>query len=146
MPSGPSFAKALIKVIRGDDFRNWEEHVRKFEKKQKEPLKKEDRLELGRAVYDAVLHDAVANLQLEEDEKAALIAVQAHFGLSEEDTVAIKKKYAPKALRMLADWFLTDGIVTRSERAQLLEFGKQMCVDEEEVIALLKGVVPKGEL
>ncbi len=125
--------KALLKAIRNDDYRHWQLHVRKWEEKQKEPMTIPVREEVGKVVYNAVLHHAVANLQFEPEELETLQAIQDYFGLANDVVNEIKRPYAPKALKMLADWFLTDGILTGSERAQLRDFGGQLGLSKAEL-------------
>ncbi|RYD52216.1 MAG: hypothetical protein EOP52_08580 [Sphingobacteriales bacterium] len=122
MPHHPH--KSLLLALREADPADWKSHVKHYIDKKK--LSKSEKAELGSAVYHEVLKHALANLQLDDDEKRILADVKTYFQLSDSAEDEIKRHYAPKALKMMIEWFLIDGILTPSEQAQLLAFGQEM--------------------
>ncbi len=128
--------KSLLLTLREADPADWKSHVKQYVDKKK--LSKTAKQELGPAVYHEVLKHAVANLQLDADEKRILADVKKYFHLSDTAEDEIKRHYAPKALKMMLEWFLIDGILTPSEQAQLQAFGQEMRLTEPEVELFIK--------
>jgi hypothetical protein len=116
--------KSLLLALREADPADWKSHVNHYLDKKK--LSKSEKAALGHDVYHEVLKHALANLHLDDDERRILADVKKYFHLSDPAEDEIKRHYAPKALKMMIEWFLIDGILTPSEQAQLLAFGQEM--------------------
>ena len=135
--------KSMLSKLRKDGYRHWREHVDAYMSKHKSKMSKSDKLELGEEVYHTVLKLAAANLDFDDEEREHLAEIIKHFSLPAELVSKTKRHYAPKALKMMAEFFLIDDILTSSEVAQLLAFGAELDLTEEEVTELVKGLTEK---
>ncbi len=133
--------KKFLHKLREQEGADWQALVDGFLKEKK--LSAEDKKALGLEVYHEILKLAVANLHIDGQEAQNLAAVKAYFRLSEKAIQELKRRYAPKALKMLLEWFLVDGILTPSERAQLISFGKELALSEEEIEKLAQEMMEK---
>ena len=106
-------------------------------------MSKSDKAKLGEEVYHAMLKLTAANLAFDDEEREHLAAVIKYFSLPAELVSKTKRHYAPKALKMMAEFFLIDDILTSSEVAQLLAFGEELDLTEDEVTDLVKGITAK---
>ncbi len=133
----------MLSKLRKDGYRHWREHVDAYLSKQKGKLSKSDKAKLGEEVYHAMLKLTAANLAFDDEEREHLAAVIKYFSLPAELVSKTKRHYAPKALKMMAEFFLIDDILTSSEVAQLLAFGEELDLTEDEVTDLVKDLTAK---
>lgn len=133
--------KKLLAALRKKEGRDWQKPVTDFLKDKK--LSAAETETLGLEVYHIALKEAVANLNIAADEAANLLAIQVFFGLGETAIRTLHRSYAPKALKMMIDWFLIDRILTTSEIAQIIAFGKKMSLTEAEIEEIIEAAVGK---
>lgn len=136
-----SSLKKLLATIRDAAGQDWQTAVTDYLKSHK--LSAAETEALGLDVYHIILKEAVANLHISSDEAANLLAIQGFFGLSDTAVRELRRSYAPKALKMLLDWFLIDKILTPSETAQIIAFGKEMSLSEAEVEEIIAAAAAK---
>jgi hypothetical protein len=135
--------KSTLSKLRKDGYQYWREHVETYLAKHKGKISKSEKMKMGEEVYDTVLKLTAANLDFDADEREQLDALIKYFSLSSEVVTKVKRHYAPKAIKMMAEFFLIDDILTTSETEQLLAFGKELDLTEAEVTDLVSAVTAK---
>ncbi len=135
--------KSTLGKLRKDGYQYWKEYVEEYLAKHKSKMSKSDKAKMGEEVYHTILKLTAANLDIDEDENKHLDAVIKYFSLPAEVVTKAKRHYAPKAIKMMAEFFLIDDILTASETEQLLAFGKELELTEEEVTSLVKKAMAK---
>lgn len=131
--SNLSSGSKLVRDIRNDNYNNWETH---FDNYNRTSAKKADPAKLkalGLEIYEHNLKAVIEDYAITDGEKEVLIKIKAYFQLSDEDTDAIKSRYAKTAVTHLSKQKLADSQLTEEEIMEIGLFAKELNISEEEV-------------
>jgi hypothetical protein len=122
----------LIRAIRNDHYKNWENHFTNYNStnKKADPLRLQS---LGLEIYESHLKASIQDYSISDVEKEALTKIKDYFQLPDAAINSIKNKYAKTAVSHLSKQKLADNQLTTEEIQEIGLFAKELNVSEEEV-------------
>jgi hypothetical protein len=128
-----SSKRNLLKLIKNDNYKNWETHFDNYNKKTSKKANPIKLKTLGLEVYKQNLKEVIRDYSITDLEKSELVKIKSFFQLSEESIKKIKAKYARSAVNEFSKMKLIDKQLTDDEVGEIEAFAKELDISPHEV-------------